>query len=119
MHPILNVLQHRNRDRRSNTTQTMSTASLVVSTAFIAACSAAGCFGRRLTDRLIKPGLVRELFNEAIAAAELCACCFELIISKYLLSHFGFVLKYCWIPILIIRKHTKMFEFVFTIKIKY
>lgn len=61
----------------------MSATALAVSTAFIALCSAMGCVGRRLAGRMIKPGLVQELFFEAIAAAELCACCFELIISEY------------------------------------
>uniref|UniRef100_A0A1B0D2Q3 Uncharacterized protein n=1 Tax=Phlebotomus papatasi TaxID=29031 RepID=A0A1B0D2Q3_PHLPP len=35
---------------------------------------------RKLSGRVVKEGLVQELFLEAIAAAELCACCFELII---------------------------------------
>uniref|UniRef100_A0A182J8E1 Aquaporin n=1 Tax=Anopheles atroparvus TaxID=41427 RepID=A0A182J8E1_ANOAO len=35
---------------------------------------------RRLNERLSKNGLVKELIFEAIAAAELCGCCFELII---------------------------------------
>lgn len=60
----------------------MSTAALVVSTAFIAGCAAAACAARRSIGRLVKPGLVQELFYEAVAAAELCACCFELIISE-------------------------------------
>lgn len=61
----------------------MSTAALVVSTAFIGCVAAAACAARRTIGRLVKPGLVQELFYEAVAAAELCACCFELIISEY------------------------------------
>lgn len=60
----------------------MSTAALVVSTAFIGGCATAACAARRAIGRLVKPGLVQELFCEAVAAAELCACCFELIISE-------------------------------------
>uniref|UniRef100_A0A1Q3FJU2 Aquaporin n=1 Tax=Culex tarsalis TaxID=7177 RepID=A0A1Q3FJU2_CULTA len=45
---------------------------------------ALSCFlastARRLNDKLSKDGLVKELIFEAIAAAELCGCCFELII---------------------------------------
>lgn len=67
----------------ATTTATMSTAALCVSTGFIAAVAAAACAGRRYIGRLVKPGLVQELFYEAVAAAELCACCFELIISAY------------------------------------
>ena len=32
----------------------------------------------------LNPGLVKTALNEAIAAADLCGCCFELIISKLL-----------------------------------
>lgn len=41
-------------------------------------------FGRVLVDKFLvdRPPLIRELLLEAIAAAELCACCFELIIGK-------------------------------------
>lgn len=60
----------------------MSGIALTVSTAFIGVCSLLACVARHLTGKLVKPGLVQELFYEAIAAAELCACCFELIISK-------------------------------------
>lgn len=47
---------------------------------FIALSSAIAAVARRLNDKLSKEGLVRELICEAIAAGELCACCFELII---------------------------------------
>lgn len=55
---------------------------LAVSTAFIGICSLLAHVGRSFVEKLIKPGLVQELLYEAIAAAELCACCFELIIGK-------------------------------------
>jgi len=58
----------------------MSSAALAVSTGFMGLCCGLACVGRQLTERLIKPGLVQELFFEAIASAELCAVCFELII---------------------------------------
>ena len=32
----------------------------------------------------LNPGLVKTALNEAIAAADLCGCCFELIISEFL-----------------------------------
>ena len=32
----------------------------------------------------MNPGLVKTALNEAIAAADLCGCCFELIISEFL-----------------------------------
>ena len=31
----------------------------------------------------LNPGLVKTALNEAIAAADLCGCCFELIISEF------------------------------------
>lgn len=68
--------------RSAGSIGSMSTAALVVSTAFIGACATAACAARRAIGRLVKPGLVQELFCEAVAAAELCACCFELIISE-------------------------------------
>ncbi|EAT33473.1 AAEL014108-PA [Aedes aegypti] len=47
---------------------------------FIALTSAIAAVARRVNDKLSKEGLVKELIFEAIAAAELCGCCFELII---------------------------------------
>lgn len=60
----------------------MSTAALAVSTVFMAACCGLACVGRQLAEKLLKAGLVQELFFEAIASAEMCATCFELIIGK-------------------------------------
>lgn len=48
---------------------------------FIALTSFLAATARRLNDKLSKDGLVKELIFEAIAAAELCGCCFELIIG--------------------------------------
>lgn len=61
----------------------MSLGSLVVSTGYMGLFCALGQLARRLNERLTRQGLVQELINEAIAAAELCSCCFELIIGKY------------------------------------
>lgn len=61
----------------------MSSTALAVSTGFMALCCGLACIGRQLAEKLLKPGLVQELFFEAIASAELCAVCFELIIGKY------------------------------------
>lgn len=61
----------------------MSTTALAVSTGFMAICCGLACIGRQLASKLLKPGLVQELFYEAIASAEMCAICFELIIGKY------------------------------------
>ncbi|XP_058129458.1 aquaporin-11 isoform X2 [Anopheles coustani] len=47
---------------------------------FIALTCIFAIVARRLNERLSKDGLVKELIFEAIAAAELCGCCFELII---------------------------------------
>lgn len=60
----------------------MSLGSLVVSTGYMGLFCALGQLARRLNERLTRQGLVQELINEAIAAAELCSCCFELIIGK-------------------------------------
>lgn len=61
----------------------MTFAPLVVSTLFILLTSLLAHCARKLTNKLIKEPFVKALFEEAIAAAELCGCCFELIISKY------------------------------------
>jgi len=55
--------------------------SLVVSALFALLTLVLANGARRLTDRFVKDPFVRLLFHEAIAAAELCACCFELIIG--------------------------------------
>lgn len=60
----------------------MTFAPLVVSTLFILLTSLLAHCARKLTNKLIKEPFVKILFEEAIAAAELCGCCFELIISK-------------------------------------
>lgn len=60
----------------------MSLVDLGISTGFIGAINVAALIARTLVGRLVKEGLVKELIFEAIAAAELCACCFELIIGK-------------------------------------
>lgn len=64
----------------------MSSAALAVSTGFMAVCCGLACIGRRVAQKLLKPGLVQELFFEAIASAEMCAVCFELIIGEYQVS---------------------------------
>lgn len=56
---------------------------LGVSTGLIVGWCALAQIARKVSQRMIKEeGLIQTLVNEAIAAAELCACCFELIISK-------------------------------------
>ncbi|VVD02049.1 unnamed protein product [Leptidea sinapis] len=55
-------------------------APLVVSTLFILLTSLLAHCARRLVQNLVKEPFVRLLFEEAIAAAELCGCCFELIV---------------------------------------
>ncbi|XP_047535223.1 aquaporin-11 isoform X3 [Vanessa atalanta] len=55
-------------------------APLVVSTLFILLTSLLAHCARRLVQKTIKEPFIRLLLEEAIAAAELCGCCFELII---------------------------------------
>ncbi|XP_063537462.1 aquaporin-11 isoform X2 [Cydia strobilella] len=55
-------------------------APLVVSTLFILLTSLLAHCARRLVQKLVKESFIRVLLEEAIAAAELCGCCFELII---------------------------------------
>ncbi|KAJ8712120.1 hypothetical protein PYW07_004962 [Mythimna separata] len=55
-------------------------APLVVSTLFILLTSLLAHCARRAVQKVIKEPFIRLLFEEAIAAAELCGCCFELII---------------------------------------
>lgn len=60
---------------------------LGVSTGLMVGWCVLAQIARKVAQRMIKEeGLIPTLVNEAIAAAELCACCFELIISKL----FGF-----------------------------
>ncbi|XP_032598041.1 aquaporin-11 isoform X2 [Drosophila grimshawi] len=59
----------------------MSLTSLGISAGFMVGCCIAAQIARRVSRRLLNSdGIVPVLMNEAIAAAELCACCFELII---------------------------------------
>lgn len=60
----------------------MVNTALAISTGFIGVCCLIAAIGRGIVSRLVKPGLVQELYYEAISTAELCACCFELIIGK-------------------------------------
>lgn len=60
----------------------MSLGSLIVSTAYMGLTCALAQLARKLNAKFTREGLVRQLINEAIAAAELCACCFELIIGE-------------------------------------
>lgn len=61
----------------------MSMTSLGISTGFMIGYCVLAQTARRLAKRFIdREGIVPVLVNEAIAAAELCACCFELIIGK-------------------------------------
>nr|BAQ25600.1 Lhip1 aquaporin [Belgica antarctica] len=54
---------------------------LLISSAFIVLCCALAQTARKVLDRFSSiNGLVKELILEAIAAAELCSTCFELII---------------------------------------
>ncbi|CAH0694458.1 unnamed protein product [Spodoptera exigua] len=55
-------------------------APLVVSTLFILLTSLLAHCARRVVQKVVKEPFVRLLFEEAIAAAELCGCCFELIV---------------------------------------
>lgn len=55
-------------------------APLVVSTLFILLTSLLAHCARRAVQKTVKEPFVRLLLEEAIAAAELCGCCFELIV---------------------------------------
>lgn len=57
--------------------------SLTISISFMGLCCLLAAFARILVSRTVNSALIKELLYEAIAAAELCACCFELIIGKY------------------------------------
>ncbi|XP_017465756.1 PREDICTED: aquaporin-12 [Rhagoletis zephyria] len=59
----------------------MSMTSLGISTGFMIGYCVLAQIARRFAKRFVdREGIVPVLINEAIAAAELCACCFELII---------------------------------------
>jgi len=61
----------------------MSLSSLTVSSIIIVGWCIAAQIARSLVRKYVtREGIVPILFNEAIAAAELCACCFELIIGE-------------------------------------
>lgn len=60
----------------------MVSTALAVSIGFIGTCCATAAIARRIASRAVQPGLIQDLFYEAIATAELCACCFELCISE-------------------------------------
>ena len=58
--------------------------SLAVSTGYIILTCAICAILRRLVGAVTVPGLGRLLLLELIAAMDLCGCCFELIVGKYL-----------------------------------
>lgn len=61
----------------------MSLSDLAISGVFIIFCCVAAQTARKVLDRFTSiHGLVKELLLEAIAAAELCSTCFELIIGN-------------------------------------
>lgn len=61
----------------------MSMNALWVSTGLMVGWCVLAQVARKVAQRMIKEeGIIPTLVNEAIAAAELCACCFELIISE-------------------------------------
>jgi hypothetical protein len=63
----------------------MGLAELGVSAVFIILTCGLAQAARKVIDRISSiHGLVKELILEAIAAAELCGCCFELIIGNVL-----------------------------------
>ncbi|TMW53633.1 hypothetical protein DOY81_001270 [Sarcophaga bullata] len=59
----------------------MSMKDLLISTSFMVQWCVAAQYARRIVNKTLKDkGLILVLMNEAIASAELCACCFELAI---------------------------------------
>jgi aquaporin rerated protein, invertebrate len=55
----------------------------IISVIFIASCCVLAQIARKVINGLSSiHGLVKELIVEAIAAAELCSTCFELIIGE-------------------------------------
>lgn len=78
-------------------------ASLSVSALYIVLTCALAHIGRCLVDRFVGNPFVRQLFHEGIAAAELCASCFELIIvadnygiSMYAIFLFTLTIWWAW-----------------------
>ncbi|CAH2092648.1 unnamed protein product [Euphydryas editha] len=74
------MLRPLNTLKLNNTVNKSTFAPLVVSTLFILLTSLLAHCARRFVQKSIKEPFVRLLLEEAIAAAELCGCCFELII---------------------------------------
>lgn len=60
---------------------------LIISTIIIGITLLLANVLRKLIKRVLNEGIVREIILEFIATAELCACCFELIIGMYLSTH--------------------------------
>lgn len=61
----------------------MSLVDLVISCSFIVLCCILAQTARKIIHRVSSiNGFVKELIFEAIAAAELCSTCFELIIGE-------------------------------------
>ncbi|XP_055372584.1 aquaporin-11 [Condylostylus longicornis] len=59
----------------------MSMSALAVSSGFMIGCCVVAQIARKFVEKFFKDrGIIPVLLNEAIAAAELCSCCFELII---------------------------------------
>uniref|UniRef100_U5EGT0 Aquaporin n=1 Tax=Corethrella appendiculata TaxID=1370023 RepID=U5EGT0_9DIPT len=58
----------------------MAIPDLAISTFFIILSCCIASTARKLNRKFFQQGLVQDLIFEAIAAAELCGCCFELII---------------------------------------
>lgn len=56
--------------------------SLAISCGFMGLCCLVAAIARIFVRRTVNSAFAKELIYEAIAAAELCACCFELIIGK-------------------------------------
>lgn len=69
----------------------MGLATLSVSALCILMTCTLAHFARKLVDKFIREPFVKVLFQEGIAAAELCGSCFELIIGKnqHDLNRFG------------------------------
>lgn len=71
---------------------------LAVSAACILMTCTLAYFARIIIKKTVTNDFVKILFEEAIAAAELCGCCFELIIGNYyFLSLFVCVYLYFFI----------------------
>jgi aquaporin rerated protein, invertebrate len=61
----------------------MTLSPLAISTAFIGFYCFLALVARKVIARTVSSDYVKSLIFEAIAAAELCSCCFELIIGSY------------------------------------